>query len=241
MASTVSTSCCGTRNETSPRGRNPRPAPRARALWAAEPVLQLTVSGPSFAKRTFDRYARIPIGQPLDADAIRSTVELLFATGLFQDVVVTERPIDRGIELRFDLVPNPRLARVRVVGDRVLSPARIETVTGLRAGEPLACPTRGGASGHGEGPRGARLPREPRWRRGPPGPGRPRGGLHHQGRTGDPHRRHQGDRRRSADRHATLGREHAASADDVLDDRARSRARGDARSAPACGLLASGG
>ncbi len=78
-------------------------------------------------------------GRPLDREAIRRAVELIFATGRFEDVrveLVRDGP-GPGVTVVFRPVPAPLLVRVHVLGDRVLSPRALARVARLRPGEPL--------------------------------------------------------------------------------------------------------
>ena len=86
-----------------------------------------------------ERFVHIKPGLPLDPEAVRRTVELLYATGQFEDVrVEIERAGDAG---RPTVVVRPRsaplLVGVRVEGDRVLSARTLRRITRLRRGEPL--------------------------------------------------------------------------------------------------------
>jgi outer membrane protein assembly factor BamA len=78
-------------------------------------------------------------GRPLDREAVRRAVELMFATGRFEDVLVElRRPEgEDGVEVVFRPRPAPLLVAVRVVGDRVISAASVRRAARLRAGEPL--------------------------------------------------------------------------------------------------------
>ena len=78
-------------------------------------------------------------GQPLDPEAVRLAVELIFATGRFEDVPVevVRREGEAGVDVVFRPVPAPLLVEVRVEGDRVISAGAIARLTRLRPGEPL--------------------------------------------------------------------------------------------------------
>ena len=78
-------------------------------------------------------------GRPLDREAVRRAVELMFATGRFADVVVElvrEEGVP-GVEVVFHPVPAPLLHAVRIEGDRVVSARRAARTARLRAGEAL--------------------------------------------------------------------------------------------------------
>lgn len=78
-------------------------------------------------------------GRPLDPEAVRRAVELIYATGRFEDVRVelVRRPGEDGVDVLFHPLPAPLLVAVRVEGDQVISPGAIARLTRLRSGEPL--------------------------------------------------------------------------------------------------------
>ncbi|HVO12515.1 MAG TPA: BamA/TamA family outer membrane protein [Vicinamibacteria bacterium] len=83
-------------------------------------------------------FVEVVPGRPLDSEAVRRAVELIFASGRFEDVRVELHRDEAGrLTLVFRPVPAPLLARVRVEGDRVLSPSQAARAARLRAGEPL--------------------------------------------------------------------------------------------------------
>ncbi|MHB8876663.1 MAG: POTRA domain-containing protein [Myxococcaceae bacterium] len=59
-------------------------------------------------------------GQRLSARAVRRSIERLFATGRFADVVVRTLKTSGGVEVIFEVTPKQRVARVMVEGNRVL-------------------------------------------------------------------------------------------------------------------------
>jgi outer membrane protein assembly factor BamA len=82
-------------------------------------------------------YVSLVPGQPLDREAVRRAVELLYATGRFDDVVVDLVRTEEGVDVVFRARPAPLLRAVRIEGDRVLSPASARRTARLRPGEPL--------------------------------------------------------------------------------------------------------
>ncbi len=78
-------------------------------------------------------------GQPLDREAVRRGVELMLATGRFEDVPVelVRDEQGRGVTVVFRPLPAPLLVAVRVEGDRVLSARALTRIARLRRGEPL--------------------------------------------------------------------------------------------------------
>lgn len=85
------------------------------------------------------RFVGLVPGRPLDHEAVRRAVELMFATGRFEDVRVelVRYPGEEGVDVVFRPVPAPLLAEVRVEGERVISAGAIARLVRLRPGEPL--------------------------------------------------------------------------------------------------------
>ena len=69
------------------------------------------------------QFVSLAAGQPLDAEAVRRSVELIFATGRYEDVRVelVRDPARTGVEVVFRPVLAPLLVGVRIEGDKVLS------------------------------------------------------------------------------------------------------------------------
>src|SRR5260370_13616105 len=82
-------------------------------------------------------YVSLVPGLPLDQAAVRRSVELLYATGEFEDVVVEAETGPGGADVVFHTRPAPLFAAVRVEGDRILSPSALRRLSRLRPGEPL--------------------------------------------------------------------------------------------------------
>jgi outer membrane protein assembly factor BamA len=78
-------------------------------------------------------------GRPLDREAVRRAVELMFATGRYEDVLVEVRrePGEAGVLVVFRPAPAPLLVSVRVAGDRVLGAGAAARIARLRPGDPL--------------------------------------------------------------------------------------------------------
>ncbi len=114
------------------------PAPLAPTDAAAgELVRAVQVESPD-RERLLPFVGLVP-GEPLDAEAVRRTVELIFATGRYEDVVVDVRrgAGEGGAEVVFRPRPAPLLVGVRIEGDRVVSAGRAARIARLRAGDPL--------------------------------------------------------------------------------------------------------
>ncbi len=88
-------------------------------------------------KTRLARYVTVREGEPFDPTKVRQTVELLFATGEFADVLADVEPGPEGIDVAFRPRPSPRLLEVKVLGDAVRSPRELLALTRLRAGEAL--------------------------------------------------------------------------------------------------------
>jgi outer membrane protein insertion porin family len=112
----------------------PRLVPSAPA---GEIVRSVRVEAPQ--KERLEAFVDLVPGRPLDREAVRRAVELMFATGRFEDVRVeiVRRAGEDGVDVVFRPLPAPLLVAVRVEGDRVLSPGSARGIARLRAGEPL--------------------------------------------------------------------------------------------------------
>jgi outer membrane protein insertion porin family len=107
------------------------------APQAAEVVRAVRVEGAD-AARLVPLLGIVP-GEPLDREAVRRAVELVYATRRFDDVRVEllRKAGEPGVEVVFRPTPAPLLVAVRVTGDTVLSPAAVKRAARLRSGEPL--------------------------------------------------------------------------------------------------------
>lgn len=111
---------------------------RASAQDQAQPrVASVSLEASAADAARLARYLEIKVGQPLDPSAVRHVVELLFATGEFQDVVAETTPGPEGVALVFRPVPAPLLREVRVEGAAVLRTEAARRITRLRRREPL--------------------------------------------------------------------------------------------------------
>jgi outer membrane protein insertion porin family len=100
-----------------------------------ETVAAVRVLAPSTL--SLDRYLRVAGGEPYRAAAVSESVSLLFATGLFEDVVVEAERGPAGLTLVFAPRPAPRLKDVALEGDPVVKPGDLRQLAHLREGEPL--------------------------------------------------------------------------------------------------------
>ncbi|NBD11556.1 POTRA domain-containing protein [Corallococcus silvisoli] len=76
-------------------------------------------------------------GQALTPGAVRKSVEQLFATGRFADVVALTQDVPGGVRLVFQLTPLPLLSHVAVRGNHVLTSGELLEASGLLQGGPL--------------------------------------------------------------------------------------------------------
>jgi outer membrane protein insertion porin family len=109
---------------------------------AAAPVSEVQVHRvvlevPAEEQARLRRYVTVREGEPWEPAKVTRTVELLFATGEFDDVLAEVVSGPEGIDVAFRPRPSPRLLDVTVEGDKVRSPRELRTLTRLRAGEAL--------------------------------------------------------------------------------------------------------
>jgi len=101
------------------------------------PVRQVVLDLSSRDKTRLARYVTVRQGEPFDPLKLRQTVELLFATGEFADVLAEVERGPEGIDVALRPLPSPRLLAVKVEGDAVRSPRELLALARLRAGEAL--------------------------------------------------------------------------------------------------------
>jgi outer membrane protein insertion porin family len=110
--------------------------PVGPAAGAGEVVRAVRVDSPD--RDRLRPFVDLAPGTPLDPEAVRRAVELMFATGRYEDVVVdVVRGEGEGVDVVFRPRPAPLLVEVRLEGDRVLSPGRAARIARLRPGDPL--------------------------------------------------------------------------------------------------------
>ena len=113
-------------------------AGRALALQAPEvKVHRVTLELPRGEAARVKRYVTVQEGERWDPTKVRQTVELLFATGEFEDVPVDVLAGPEGIDVAIRPRPAPRLLEVEVEGDAVRSARELRTLARLHAGEAL--------------------------------------------------------------------------------------------------------
>jgi len=118
-------------------------AARAASAFAPEqgpqgpPVSEVRLDAePALAER-LRAYLMVEKGKPLSPATVRHSVELMFASGELEDVVVDSRETPAGLEVVFRPIAAPRMTGLRVRGDRVLNQKQVRRVSRLRAEEQL--------------------------------------------------------------------------------------------------------
>jgi outer membrane protein assembly factor BamA len=110
------------------------PAPRRDAAGV---VASVRVAAPAADFERLSRYVEVKVGEPLRPDVVRHVVELFYATGEYEDVIVEAEPGPAGLDVVFRPIPAPRLLSVLVEGTRVISPGDLERIARLRPREAL--------------------------------------------------------------------------------------------------------
>lgn len=90
----------------------------ALPVWAQapQPVVAVSVQpAPGRAASDYQSLIAQPIGQALNATAVRKTIENLFATGEFADVQALEYPAPGGLRLEFQTLPNFFIGDIKVI------------------------------------------------------------------------------------------------------------------------------
>jgi outer membrane protein insertion porin family len=109
----------------------------APAFPEGRPITQVTIDAAGLDESGLRALVEVRPGEPASREAIRHAVQLLFATGRFQDVVVEETTTEEGVALAFRPVPLPLMGRAVVEGDRALKLEKVLELSRLRSGEPL--------------------------------------------------------------------------------------------------------
>jgi outer membrane protein insertion porin family len=100
-------------------------------------VASVAVDAPPGDAARLGRLVELRAGEPYSQDAVRHALELLHATGEFEDVVVEAESSAAGLALVFRPKPAPLLLRVLREGDPVLDPEELRRVARLREREAL--------------------------------------------------------------------------------------------------------
>ena len=109
----------------------PAPAP------AGNVVASVRIAAPEGEVERLSRYVEVKVGEPLRPDVVRHVVELFYATGEYEDVIVEAEPGPAGLDVVFRPIPAPRLLSVLVEGTRVISSGDLARIARLRPRETL--------------------------------------------------------------------------------------------------------
>jgi len=101
-----------------------------------EPILSLEVNSKvGMTLETLSRLTGIRTGLPYSAQAIRKSLDALYATGLFNDIVVDVAPIEGGVAVVYQFIDKTYLADLRIRGNRVFWTRTLTETMGLQIGE----------------------------------------------------------------------------------------------------------
>jgi len=107
-------------------------------LLTTAPVLaSVRLEVPEVDHERLWRYVAMAPGEPLRPAALRAAVQRLYATGEFEDVLAESSTDASGVHLVLRPKPAPRLASIRIEGDRVLGPDSARRAARLQPGEAL--------------------------------------------------------------------------------------------------------
>jgi outer membrane protein insertion porin family len=114
-----------------PASAEARPAEPPPRPIVTSVVLKLPAG---FSSTEFRPLVVVQPGQPLDAQAVRRSIELLFSTGKFADVVVRAHPDVGGIVVEVECTPVAKVHEVVVTGNTVLSRSEVLAAAHLAQG-----------------------------------------------------------------------------------------------------------
>ena len=114
-----------------PASAEARPAEPPPRPIVTSVVLQLPAG---FSSTEFRPLVVIQSGQPLDPRAVRRSIELLFSTGKFADVVVRAHPDVGGIVVEVECTPVAKVHESLVTGNTVLSRSEVLAAAHLAQG-----------------------------------------------------------------------------------------------------------
>ncbi|HEY2941140.1 MAG TPA: BamA/TamA family outer membrane protein [Vicinamibacteria bacterium] len=109
----------------------------SRRAATTDVVASVRIAAPDADVERLSRYVEVKVGEPLRPDVVRHVVELFYATGEYEDVIVEAEPGPSGLDVVFRPIPAPRLLSVIVEGTRVVSPRDAARIARLRARETL--------------------------------------------------------------------------------------------------------
>ncbi len=98
----------------------PGPADAAENAFDGQTILSLEINSKAqMTIETLTRQTGIHTGIPYSTRAIRQSLDSLYATGLFTDVVVEAQSIDGGVAVVYNLIDKAVLADLQIKGNRV--------------------------------------------------------------------------------------------------------------------------
>jgi outer membrane protein insertion porin family len=103
----------------------------------SRPVAAVEIDAPGEDASALRAFVELQPGDPWDAEVVRHAVELLYATGRYQDVVVETTETPEGVRLRIRPQRAPLLGAIALEGDRVLKLPEVQRRSRLQDGEPL--------------------------------------------------------------------------------------------------------
>jgi outer membrane protein insertion porin family len=110
----------------------PSPSPGPGAV-----VASVRIAAPEADVERLSRYVEVKPGEPLRPDVVRHVVELFYATGDYENVIVEAEAGPAGLDVVFRPIPAPLLGEVAVEGDRVVSAKDVVRIARLHPREPL--------------------------------------------------------------------------------------------------------
>jgi outer membrane protein insertion porin family len=113
-----------------------RPASAVAQTFEGQPILSVEVnSRVGMTLETLSRLTGIRTGIPYSSQAIRQSLDSLYATDLFTDVVVDVVPIEGGVAVVYQFIDKTFLADLRIKGNRVFWTRTLTEAMGLQLGE----------------------------------------------------------------------------------------------------------
>jgi len=113
-----------------------RPGPAIAQSFEGQTILSLEVnSRVGMTLEALSRLTGIHTGIPYSSQMIRQSLNSLYATGLFTDVVVDVSPIEGGVAIIYQFTEKTFLADLQIKGDWVIWPYQIREAMNLPVGE----------------------------------------------------------------------------------------------------------
>ena len=100
-------------------------------------VSRVVIDVSAEARDRIARYALIAAGEPLDPEAVRRSVELIHATGVYSDVSVTTEAGPDGLSVVIRPIPAPRFSRVQLAATMPLTKGKVREIVRFRRGDVL--------------------------------------------------------------------------------------------------------